>query len=211
MDSFFITQTLVDFLRRWGEMGPSAAAVLALVFVAGGLVPVPRTFLSLASGVVFGLSAIPVILPSTTLGALLAFLLARYLFAERLWRAVAHRPKVVAIMNAVDAESWRIVALCRLASPVPSTIQNAMFGLTRIGIVPYTWASFVFTIPQTLLYVYLGAVGKAMLLEQSDSGLNLGLMIAGGLTFLAIVLMITRRVRASMRNLEERASADAPV
>ena len=110
--------------------------MLALVFVAGGLVPVPRTFLTLAAGVVYGMAAIPIIMPATTLGCLIAFLLARYLFAERLWRcrraqAEARSP----IMNAVDAEGWRIVALCRLASPIPSTIQNAMFGLTRIGAV----------------------------------------------------------------------------
>ena len=62
--SFDVTQALVDFLRRWGELSPSSAAVLALVFVAGGLVPVPRTFMSLAAGVVFGMAAIPVIMPA---------------------------------------------------------------------------------------------------------------------------------------------------
>ena len=131
--SFDVTQALVDFLRRWGELSPSSAAVLALVFIAGGLVPVPRTFLSLAAGVVFGMAAMPMIMPSTTLGSLIAFLLARYLFAARLWRWVERKPKALAIMNAVNAEGWRIVALCRLASPIPSTIQNAIFGLTRIG------------------------------------------------------------------------------
>jgi uncharacterized membrane protein YdjX (TVP38/TMEM64 family) len=208
MDRFVITETLIDFLRRWGEMSPTAAAVLALTFIAGGLVPVPRTFLSLASGVVFGLAAVPVILPSTTIGSLIGFLIARYLFAERLWRAISRRPKAAVIMNAVNAEGWRIVALCRLESPIPSTIQNAMFGLTRIRLWPYTWATFVFTIPQTLLYVYLGSVGKAALLEEGGSGVSLGIMIAGGLTFLAIVLMIGRRMRANMRNLEQRASAN---
>ena len=86
-------------------------------------------------------------------------------------------------MNAVNAEGWRIVALCRLASPIPSTIQNAIFGLTRIELWPYLWATFLFTIPQTILYVYLGAIGKAALLGESE-GVNLGVMIAGGLTFL---------------------------
>lgn len=204
--SFDVTQALVDFLRRWGELSPSSAAVLALVFVAGGLVPVPRTFMSLAAGVVFGMSAIPVIMPSTTLGSLIAFLLARYLFAQRLWRWVERQPKVLAIMNAVNAEGWRIVALCRLASPIPSTIQNAIFGLTRISLWPYLWATFLFTIPQTILYVYLGAIGKAALIGESQ-GVNLGVMLAGGLTFLVVVLLITRRVRASMRNLESRPSA----
>lgn len=197
MTSFDLTQTLVDFLRRWGEMSPSATAVLALVFVAGGLVPVPRTFLTLAAGVVFGMASVPIIMPAATIGSLIAFLLARYLFADWLWRTLETRPKLLAIMNAVNAEGWRIVALCRLASPIPSTIQNAMFGLTRIGLWPYLWSTFVFTIPQVILYVYLGAVGKAALLGESQ-GLNLGVMAAGGLTFLIVVLLITRRVRASM-------------
>jgi uncharacterized membrane protein YdjX (TVP38/TMEM64 family) len=204
--SFDVTQALVDFLRRWGELSPSSAAVLALVFVAGGLVPVPRTFLTLAAGVVFGMAAIPIIMPATTIGCLIAFLFARYLFADRLWRWIERKPKLLAIMNAVNAEGWRIVALCRLASPIPSTIQNALFGVTRIGLWPYLWSTFVFTIPQIILYAYLGAIGKAALLGESE-GLNLGLMIAGGLTFLTVVLLITRRVRASMRELEAKAGA----
>ena len=208
MDSFHVTEALVDFLRRWGELSPLSAAVLALVFVAGGLVPVPRTFLTLAAGVVYGMAAIPIIMPSTTFGCLIAFFLARTLFAARLWRWVKHKPKLLAVMNAVDAEGWRIVALCRLASPIPSTIQNALFGLTRIDVWTYTWSTFVFTVPQIILYAYLGAIGKAALLGEGES-VSLGVMAAGGLTFLAVVLLITRRVRASMRELEQRAAGAA--
>jgi uncharacterized membrane protein YdjX (TVP38/TMEM64 family) len=202
MTSVDLTQTLIDFLRRWGELSPTSAAVLALIFIAGGLAPVPRAVLALASGVVFGLAAVPVIIPSTTLGSLFAFLLARYFFAERLWRRVARSPKLLAIMNAVDAEGWRIVALCRLASPLPSTLQNALFGLTHIGVWPYLFATFVFTIPQIVLYTYLGAIGNAALLGESQ-GVSLAVMAAGGLTALIVVLLITRRVRASMRAVEE--------
>ena len=118
--SFDITQALVDFLRRWGELSPTSAAVLALVFVAGGLVPVPRTFLTLAAGVVYGMAAIPIIMPATTLGCLIAFLLARYLFAARLWRFVERKPKL-----ARDHEGGRCRGLAhrravppRLADPL---------------------------------------------------------------------------------------------
>jgi uncharacterized membrane protein YdjX (TVP38/TMEM64 family) len=200
-----LTETLVEFLRRWGELGPTSVAVLALVFIVGGLVPVPRTFLTLAAGVVYGMAAVPVIIPATTVGCLIAFFIARYLFADRLWRKLQGKPKLVAIMNAVEVEGWRIVALCRLASPIPSTVQSATFGLTRIGVWTYTWSTFVFTIPQILLYTYLGSIGKAALLGETGS-VNLGVMAAGGVTFLIVVLVITRRVRASMRELEQGAS-----
>ena len=88
-------------------------------------------------------------------------------------------------------------------------IQNALFGLTRIGAWPYTWATFVFTIPQIVLYVYLGSIGRAALLGES-SGMNLGIMAAGGMTFLIVVLLIVRRMRANLRALEHRAIAAPP-
>jgi len=198
-----ITQTLVDFLRHWGELSPTSAAVLALAFIAIGSLPVPRTFLTLAAGVVYGMTAVPIIIPANTVGCLIAFLGARYLFGQRVWRAVERKPKLLAIMDAVDAEGWRIVALCRLASPIPSTIQNAIFGLTRIGLWPYIWSTLVFSIPQIILYTYLGAIGKAALIGDGE-GINLGIMAAGGVTFLIVVLLITRRLRASMRESEAR-------
>jgi uncharacterized membrane protein YdjX (TVP38/TMEM64 family) len=207
--SLDITDTLVDFLRQWGEMSPAAAVVLTLVFVFGGLTPVPRTFLTLAAGIVYGMTAIPVIIPATTAGCLLVFLLVRYLIGDRVWRIVERKPKLLAIMEAVSAEGWRIVGLCRLASPVPSMIQNTMFGLTRIGVWPFTWATFVFIIPQVVLYVYLGSIGRAALLGDS-SGISLGIMAAGGLSLLIVVLLIMRRVRASMRTLERGATAASP-
>src|SRR6185503_918767 len=206
---FDITDTLVDFLRQWGEMNPAAVIVLTLVFVFGGFTPIPRTFLTLAAGIVYGIAAIPVVIPATTAGCLLVFLLVRYLFGDRVWRVVERKPKLLAIMDAVNAEGWRIVGLCRLASPVPSMIQNTMFGLTRIGVWPFTWATFVFIIPQVVLYVYLGSIGRAALLGES-SGISLGIMAAGGLTLLIAVLLIMRRVRASMRRLERGATAASP-
>ena len=209
MMSFDIVDTLVEFLRRWGEMSPAAAAVLTAVFVLGGFTPIPRTFLTVAAGIVYGMAAVPVIIPATTVGCLLVFLLVRYLFGERVWRYVARKPKLLALMDAANAEGWRIVGLCRLASPVPSKVQNTIFGLTRIGVWPFTWATFVFIIPQVLLLAYIGSIGRTALLGES-SGISLALMAAGGVTFLIAVLLIVRRMRANLRALEGRAIAAPP-
>jgi len=200
--SLDITDTLVGFLRQWGEMSPAAVVVLTLVFVFIGLTPIPRTFLALAAGIVYGMAAIPVIIPATTAGSLLVLLLARYLFGDWVWRIVERKPKLLAIMDAVNAEGWRIVGLCRLASPIPSMIQNIMFGLTRMGVWTFAWATFVFIIPQVTLFVYLGSIGRAALLGES-SGVSLAIMAAGGLTLLIAVLLIMRRVRANLRTLEQ--------
>jgi len=55
----------------------------------------------------------------------------------------------------------RAAAVCL---PAPSSVQNYVFGVTRIEFWPYAAASLLFTIPQTVFYVYLGSVGPSVLL-----------------------------------------------
>jgi uncharacterized membrane protein YdjX (TVP38/TMEM64 family) len=116
--------------------------ILSLIFFVASFVLIPRTFLCLGAGASFGLSAILIILPSTMLGGMLAFLLARYLLAERVQVYIGRRPRLLRVAAAVDQEGWRIVALLRFASPVPNSIQNYVFGLTRIGFLPFAITTF---------------------------------------------------------------------
>jgi uncharacterized membrane protein YdjX (TVP38/TMEM64 family) len=201
-----MTDTLVEFVRSLGETNVSSMTALALVFVLTGLMLIPRTFLCLAAGAIFGLPAVPVILPSTTAGGIIAFLLARYLLSERLRRELSRRPRLRAIADAVDGEGWRLVALLRFGSPVPTAVQNYLFGLTRIDLVPFILATFFFTIPQVTLYVYLGAAGRAVFLEDSSSVLSRVLMAVGALTLGAVVILVGRKSRLALRSLH----ADPP-
>jgi uncharacterized membrane protein YdjX (TVP38/TMEM64 family) len=149
-----MTEALIVILEKWGALDRAGLLVLAPVFfICATVLPVPRTALCLGSGAIFGLSAIPVIVPSTTLGAVVAFLLARYLFAARLRMMTYRSTKLRIILNAIDDEGWRVVGLMRFAGPVPNFLQNLMFGLTRIGLWPFTAATFICTIPQICLYV----------------------------------------------------------
>jgi hypothetical protein len=84
------------------------------------------------------------------------------------------------------------VALLRLASPVPNAIQNYVFGLTRIGFLPFAVTTFVFSIPQIVLYVYLGSAGRAVLLDESLSTLNRVVLGTGLFSILVAVLLIVR-------------------
>jgi uncharacterized membrane protein YdjX (TVP38/TMEM64 family) len=194
-----MTDALIAWLQNWGELHPGSGAVLALVFLVSGLVLIPRTFLCLASGAMFGLGTIPIILPSTTLSAVIGFLLARYLFADWLQRQVDRRPRFRAVMDAIDSEGWRIVALLRFGSPLPSTVQTYLFGITRIGVVPFTIATLLFTIPQVCLYVWLGAAGRAALLDDGSSGLSRGLMLVAAITLTTAMILVTRKTRLALQ------------
>jgi uncharacterized membrane protein YdjX (TVP38/TMEM64 family) len=193
---------MVDAVMQWlpagGDLGVKSSMALSLIFFAASFVFIPRTFLCLGAGASFGLPAALVILPSTMLGGILAFLAARYFLSERLHVYVDARPRLRRFATAVDEEGWRVVALLRFASPVPNAVQNYLFGLTRIGFLPFALTTFLFSIPQVLLYVYLGSAGRAVVLDESLSTLNRVLLGVGLVSLLVAALLIVRRIRSDM-------------
>lgn len=193
-----LADALIAFLAAHGRLDGEGVAVLAAVFAISGLIPIPRTALCLASGAIYGAASIFVILPSTTLCSLIGFLLARHLLSAPLYRFAEKRVRLRAVLRAVDDEGWRIVGLMRFASAMPTFMQNYLFGLTRIGVWPYLLATFFFTIPQVCLYVYLGALGRAALLDSGHSGWGLALSGLEAICMLTIVLIVARKVRGAL-------------
>ena len=176
------------------ELSVNSAILLSLIFFAASFVLIPRTFLCLGSGASFGLLAVLIILPSTMFGGILAFLLARHLFSARLQTYIDARPYLRRIAAAVDEEGWRVVALLRFASPVPNA-ENYVFGLTRIGFLPFAITTFLFTIPQVMLYVYLGSTGRAVLLDENLSTFNRVLLGVGLISLVCAAMLVVRRIR----------------
>ena len=181
--------------------------MVASLFAAAACVFVPRTFLTLGVGGLYGMSVIPVIIVGATIGGTLAFLMARYFLADHVQRWIDRHPSLRVIADAVDEEGWRIVALLRFASPTPSSVQNYVFGVTRIGFWPYTLASIVFVIPQTVFYAYLGSVGRGLLLGDIASPLGLFVTLAGVGCLSGTAFLIWRKARASLREAELRQRA----
>ena len=192
---------IFDWLENLGQLDARNAAGLAALFVLGAFVPFPRTLMIVATGAAFGFGALIVILPSTTLGCMLAFLLARTLLQNRVHRWIMRRPALRILALAVDEEGWRIAALLRFGGPIPNAVQNFMFGLTRIDFVPYMVITFVFTLPQIVLYTSLGASGRA-LLQDRTSTLNRALIVVAVLVLLGILFLVIRRVRILLTALK---------
>jgi uncharacterized membrane protein YdjX (TVP38/TMEM64 family) len=193
-----VAEYILHWFRAWGELTPLTALGLAAVFIVASF-GVPRVLLNIGAGAVFGPWSIVIIQPSSTIGAVLAFLAARHVMADRVRRSLAGRPVLNAISRAIDSEGWRIVALLRLASPIPGPVANYAFGLTRIGLWPYTLATFICTLPLSLLQVYLGATGRAALVEDGWSSLKLGMTIAGLASFAIVMWLVSRRARAALQ------------
>jgi uncharacterized membrane protein YdjX (TVP38/TMEM64 family) len=95
------------------------------------------------------------------------------------------------------------MALCRFGLPVAAFFQNYVFGLSRIKFWPYLIVSVVFTTPQTLLFLYMGSLGRhALLNDWASAGRAITAAIALATT-LAILFLITRRMRSILAEREK--------
>jgi uncharacterized membrane protein YdjX (TVP38/TMEM64 family) len=140
----------VDGLGVWGPVvfaGGYAVATVAFI---------PGSLLTLAAGAIFGLGkGTVVVFFGATVGAGLAFLVARYIARDAVARRIAGNARFAAIDRAVAREGFKIVALLRLAPIFPFNLMNYGLGLTKVRFRDYVLAS-VGMLPGTFLYVYYG-------------------------------------------------------
>lgn len=199
MDLGFVLQ----WLGGWSELNLASATALGLIFVIAAFLPFPRTLLLITAGVVFGIQALMVIIPGATLGSVLSFLLARYLLRDWFTRMSHKNAKLNFVAAAVDAEGWRVVAIMRLGVPVPSAVQNYLFAMTRINLLPFTLATLLFSIPQSALFVHLGSAGRTALSLQQDSIFNQVYWALGCVMTVTLIVLIGRHARRQLNRVSE--------
>ena len=178
-----------------GEPSWACGLGLAACVVVASL-GLPRAVLNIVAGATFGLWSLLIIQPSVTIGATIAFLVSRHLLADRIRAWTETRPLAKAIADSVD---WKIVALTRVASPLPSFIASYLFGITRIGLAPFTLATLICTFPQNLLQIYLGATGRAIFMDGATSPVQLAWMTAGLVCLATTTLIISHRARTALQ------------
>jgi uncharacterized membrane protein YdjX (TVP38/TMEM64 family) len=201
------------FVRGLGIWGP---LVFGLIYVAAVVALVPASALTLAAGALFGLfvGTVTVSLASTT-GAALSFLVARYLARDAVARKLGGDPRFAALDQAIARSGWVIVALMRLSPAIPFTLQNYLYGLTGISFWTCVLTSWVAMLPGTLMYVYLGHIGKAGLDAASGAGGpartpgEWALLVVGLLATVAVTVFVGLLARRAMQ--PQSASSQSPV
>lgn len=177
-------------LQRWvHDAGVWAPIVFMVVYAIAAVLFLPGSVLTLAGGALFGpLWGTVLNLTGATVGATLAFLVARYLVAD--WVADKAGGRLKRLKSGVETEGWRFVALVRLVPLFPFNLVNYVLGLTRIRIAQYVLATYVCMLPGAAAYTYLGYAGR----EAVAGGENLlqkGLL---GLALLALVAFLPRLI-----------------
>ena len=207
---------LLVFARRLGGAIPQFAEWVEslgvwgpIVFIGGyalaTVLAIPGSLLTMAGGVIFGIAkGTGIVFLGASLGATLAFLVARYLARDAIEKRTAGNPRFQAIDRAVGKEGLKIVTLLRLSPVFPFTFLNFGLGLTGVKLRDYVIAC-LGMLPGTLLYVYYGRLAGDLVTAASGQAPERGWQhwVILGLGLLATVIVTTFVTRIAARALRE--------
>ena len=188
----------VDSLGFWGPLVFIAGYALATVAF------IPGSLLTLGAGVLFGVVEGSIIISvSSTLGAVAAFLVGRYLARDWVAGMIKGNDKFSAIDQAVGDEGWKIVGLTRLSPIFPFNLLNYAFGLTKVSLKEYFIASWIGMMPGTVMYVYIGSLAGSIATLGGDSSrartpTEWALYVVGLVATIAVTVFVTRIAKKAL-------------
>jgi uncharacterized membrane protein YdjX (TVP38/TMEM64 family) len=180
-------------LESWGP------AVFVLLYAVAVVAALPGSALTVAAGALFG-SVLGVVVVSigATLGASLAFLVARYFARDAAARWLSQNEKFRRLDQLTQDHGAIIVALTRLVPLFPFNLLNYGFGLTRVPFWTYVFWSWLCMLPGTVLYVVGADALTKGVAEGRVSGVLIGALVGAGL----ILAMLVRYARQRLSQRE---------
>lgn len=183
----FSFATLDHLVQKTDWWGPLA---FILVYALATVLLLPGSILTLAGGALFGpLAGTFYNLTGATLGATLAFLVARYLAAG--WVSRKAGARIQKILKGADEEGWRFVAFTRLVPLFPFFLLNYALGLTRIRLGHYMLATYIFMLPAAFALTYVGHAGR----EVAEGADNVAQKVLFALGLLAVIVFLPRFIK----------------
>jgi uncharacterized membrane protein YdjX (TVP38/TMEM64 family) len=159
---------------------PLAPLIFILLQIIASLVFIPRTFLGIAAGLLFGFAWGSLLaITGAVAGAAVGFALWRWIGKGQV--DLEATPKLGSLIEKAERGGWRAVAIVRLIPGLPHSVVNTALALTKISWIDYLLGSFVGMLPMTLFQVDVGAAGDQVLQGQGSwliSSLVLALLFA---------------------------------
>jgi uncharacterized membrane protein YdjX (TVP38/TMEM64 family) len=202
----------IDVLPAFSEWVKSLGVWGPLAFIGGyalaAVLLMPCFLLTLSAGAIWGLRAgVLYVMIGASLGAIIAFLCARYLVRSLVQVYVDRHPRMAAVDRAVESEGLRLVFLLRLSPVVPYILLNYVLGISRLRFRDYV-GGLTGMLPTVAMYVYAGKVaGDLAQLFSGDArpqGAAYYAMLSLGLitTIIATVLVARTAARSVQREMK---------
>jgi uncharacterized membrane protein YdjX (TVP38/TMEM64 family) len=157
-----VREWLRNFNDWIGQRGAAGIFIFIAVYAVATVLLAPGSILTIGAGFAFGLwKGFLAVSAGATLGAALAFLVARFIARGKVEAIAQRNEKFRQIDNAIGKQGAKLIFLLRLSPVIPFNLSNYFYGLTAVKFWPYVLASWIGMMPGTFLYVYIGTAGKA--------------------------------------------------
>jgi uncharacterized membrane protein YdjX (TVP38/TMEM64 family) len=204
-----VGQWLQSFNDWVGQMGIAGIFIFIGVYALATVLLAPGAILTIGAGFAFGLwKGFLAVSAAATLGAALAFLVARFIARDKI-EAIAKRNETFhRIDDAIGKEGAKLIFLLRLSPVIPFNLSNYFYGLTAVRFWPYVLASWIGMMPGTFLYVYIGTAGKAAVSAAAGSeAIKHGwqywtFLGVGFVATIAVTVWVTKIARDALRKTQ---------
>jgi uncharacterized membrane protein YdjX (TVP38/TMEM64 family) len=145
-------------VRGWVD-GYGVAGPVVFIVVSAALTPClfPGPLLAGASGLLFGTAlGTPVAIVSATLGAVLAFALARWIAHDAVERLGPSHPRLAALRAWVGRRGLWSILYARILPGVPYSLVNYAAGLSPVTLRAFAAATAIGCAPRAFAYTALG-------------------------------------------------------
>jgi uncharacterized membrane protein YdjX (TVP38/TMEM64 family) len=145
-------------VRGWID-GYGVAGPLVFIVVSAALTPClfPGPLLAGASGLLFGTAlGTPIAIVSATLGAVLAFALARWIAHDAVERLGPSHPRLAALRAWVGRRGFWSILYARILPGVPYSLVNYAAGLSPVTLRAFAAATAIGCAPRAFAYTALG-------------------------------------------------------
>jgi uncharacterized membrane protein YdjX (TVP38/TMEM64 family) len=213
MIHFGAHEQVLHLLQWFDAQGAWASLLFILIMAAVVVLVLPGVLFTTGAGFVFGVVEGSVyVVMGTTLGATLAFLIARYLFGQRARRFIMARSRLRLVSDELTPHGWKIVLLTRLIPFFPGKLSNYFFGLTPFSLRGYVGGSLLGFIPFSIHNVYLGSIAadlSTLGARSADrSPLEWTLYGAGFVAAVLAVVILSRIARRALARYAEQGAIE---
>src|SRR5438105_7899792 len=203
-----VQQWLSSFNDWVGQMGAIGIFIFIAVYAVATVLLAPGAILTIGAGFAFGLwKGFLAVSAGSTLGAALAFLVARFIARDKVEAIAKGNEKFRKIDNAIGKQGAKLIFLLRLSPVIPFNLSNYFYGVTGVKFWPYVFASWNGMIPGTFLYVYIGTAGKGAVIVARGEAIQYGwqywiLLSVGLAATIVVTIWITKIARDALQNSE---------
>jgi uncharacterized membrane protein YdjX (TVP38/TMEM64 family) len=184
-------------LRAWilslGSLGP---LVYIFIYAVAVVLTVPGSFMTVMAGVLFGSAlGVATVSAASTLGASLAFLIARYVARKAITQKFGQNEKFRRLDRLTREHGSIIVAITRLIPLFPFTLLNYGFGLTGVSFWTYVFWSWLCMLPMTVVFV----LGADAVTRAAAEGKVPWMLIGVISATIGIIIVLVRQARKKIK------------